>query len=75
MAEGMAFGTGTALAREAVSSIFAKPTIKEQPSYCEKLKDQLTQCIVENNTCDYIRDLYKYHCSSDVTQQPNHGFQ
>ena len=74
MAEGMAFGTGSSLAREAVSSIFHKQTIKETPSYCEKLKDQLTQCVIGNHFCDNIADLYKTHCETDQKNEPTFGF-
>lgn len=59
MAEGMAFGTGSALAREAIQSVFHKPT----PSYCEELRKQFASCMIENNLCDHILDLYKQQCS------------
>lgn len=63
MAEGMAFGTGSALAREAIQSVFHKPTPSYNPSYCEELRKQFTSCMIENNLCDHILDLYKQQCS------------
>ena len=63
MAEGMAFGTGSTLAREAIQSVFHKPTPSYNQSYCEELRKQLASCMIENNMCDHVLDLYKQQCS------------
>ena len=63
MAEGMAFGTGSALVREAIQSVFHKPTPSYKPSYCEELRKQLASCMIESNMCEHVLDLYKQQCS------------
>lgn len=62
MAEGFAFGTGTSLAKELVSSMYQKSVSNTNYSYCENLKTQLSECIIENHICYNLSELYKQHC-------------
>jgi hypothetical protein len=68
--DGIAVGTGSAIAREAIERLLDKP--KSTPVYnpislfsCDLLQEQLRQCsadIEPNTHCDDVKNKYKLLC-------------
>jgi hypothetical protein len=70
MAEGFAFGTGTSIAREAVSSVLHSSMSAPQPNnndndketLCKNILEKLQFCFEKDVNCDSIFEKYQKLC-------------
>lgn len=71
MMEGVAFGTGSSIAREVVNRTLSESTVSEQPpvkednknKHCERLGEQLNECMMYGNHCEDLFDKYMAFCT------------
>ena len=70
MAEGFAFGTGSSIAREVVSSVLTLSTSAPQPNnndndkdtLCKNILEKLQFCFEKDVNCDSIFEKYQKLC-------------